>query len=521
MPAYLMYLRKSRADAEAEARGEGETLSRHKTMLMALAARNRHHIPPENIYQEVVSGESIADRPQVQLLLERLRQGSVAGVYVMELERLARGDTIDQGTIARSFKYSGAKIITPMKTYDPHNEFDEEYFEFGLFMSRREYKTINRRIQAGRDQSVREGKFIASRAPYGYRRIKIPSDKGYTLTPEPNEAAMVQSIFSWFLHGRNGEEMGVTAIAHALHDISAPLGEHGGVWNACRVYRMLTNEVYAGMIRWGYDKTIRQLTEDGIEKRREITGDYKLYKGLHPALIPLEDFQAVQQKLHNHGHIPVRKTSALSNPLTRLVYCSQCGRAMLGNPGFGRIPPHIKCRTRGCPTVQTAREPVEASILHTLRSWLDTFESGGELPLPHDQDDANAATLAALTALREQLSSLQKQKNRLFDFLEQGVYTTDMFNQRYPLIEEKLKSTQQAIDRNEAELANRPVYKSLAELAPQIRTVLESYSAMPDAQSKNDLLKTVISKISYTKSVKGVPGIPSDQFSLDIYPALK
>ena len=47
--------------------------------------------------------------------------------------------------------------MTPSKTYDPENEFDEEYFEFGLFMSRREYKTINRRLQRGRAASIKEG----------------------------------------------------------------------------------------------------------------------------------------------------------------------------------------------------------------------------------------------------------------------------------------------------------------------------------------------------------------------------
>ena len=38
----------------------------------------------------------------------------------------------------------------------------EEYFEFGLFMSRREYNTIKRRLQRGRLASVREGKYVAT-----------------------------------------------------------------------------------------------------------------------------------------------------------------------------------------------------------------------------------------------------------------------------------------------------------------------------------------------------------------------
>ena len=50
----------------------------------------------------------------------------------MEVERLARGETIDQGDVAQAFQYSDTKIITPLKTYDPTNEYDEEYFEFGV-----------------------------------------------------------------------------------------------------------------------------------------------------------------------------------------------------------------------------------------------------------------------------------------------------------------------------------------------------------------------------------------------------
>ena len=158
-----MYLRKSRADKEAEARGEGETLSRHQDILTALAAKMGLTIGA--IYKELVSGETIAARPKMQQLLLEVMQGKWDSVIVMEVERLARGDTKDQGTVAEAFKFSGTKIITPAKTYDPSNEFDEEYFEFNLFMSRREYKTINRRIQTGRTAAFRDGWYIAGTAP--------------------------------------------------------------------------------------------------------------------------------------------------------------------------------------------------------------------------------------------------------------------------------------------------------------------------------------------------------------------
>ena len=166
-----IYLRKSRIDIDAEKSGSGNTLLRHKTALLDLAKRQHRSIG--EIYEEVRSGETIAARPEMQRLLQDVENGKWDAVLVMEVERLARGDSIDQGIVAQAFKYSGTKIVTPAKIYDPNNEFDEEYFEFGLFMSRREYKSIRRRMEAGKIAAVKEGKFLAKIAPYGYERIRI------------------------------------------------------------------------------------------------------------------------------------------------------------------------------------------------------------------------------------------------------------------------------------------------------------------------------------------------------------
>ena len=127
---YCMYLRKSRKDIEAEKHGEGETLKRHFEMLMSLANRLKIIIREDAIYKEIVSGDTIASRPVMQQLLADIEMGKWDGVLVVEVERLARGDTIDQGIVAQTFKYSNTKIITPMKIYNPNDEGDEEYFVY-------------------------------------------------------------------------------------------------------------------------------------------------------------------------------------------------------------------------------------------------------------------------------------------------------------------------------------------------------------------------------------------------------
>lgn len=149
-------------------------------------------------------------------LLNDVEAGLWCGVLVMEVERLARGNTTDQGMVADTFKYSGTRIITPAKDYDPADEFDEEYFEFGLFMSRREYKTINRRLQRGRRASLAEGKYIAGKAAYGYERYKLPGEKGYSLRIIPEQAEVVRADLR-LVRQRRGTARRVPASARFLY----------------------------------------------------------------------------------------------------------------------------------------------------------------------------------------------------------------------------------------------------------------------------------------------------------------
>ena len=243
---YYMYLRKSREDRDAEAHGEGETLARHENRLNELA--EQLGITISHVYREVVSGETIAARPEMMQLISDIENNRPEGVLVIELERLARGDTRDQGLIMETFKYGNTKIITPMKTYDPNDEFDEEYAEFGLFMSRREYKVINRRQQNGRRASVKEGKWTGNVAPYGYERMKLPHEKGFTLKPLPEESKIVQFVFQLFTTGTPESDnipLGTTQIAHLLDDMKIPprKSDH---WETSVIRGMLRNYAYIG-----------------------------------------------------------------------------------------------------------------------------------------------------------------------------------------------------------------------------------------------------------------------------------
>ena len=128
-----VYLRKSR---EEENESREETLARHERILLDYCKNNNLNI--KKIYKEVVSGESIEKRPQMQQLLNDVCQNKYEGIVCVEVERLSRGNQVDQAEILEIFKKHKTKIYTLNKVYDlsSEDEFDEEFFEFGLFMSR-------------------------------------------------------------------------------------------------------------------------------------------------------------------------------------------------------------------------------------------------------------------------------------------------------------------------------------------------------------------------------------------------
>lgn len=513
---YCMYLRKSRADQEAEAHGEGETLARHEHALLSLA-RSRN-IPITKIYREVVSGDTIASRPQMQRLLEEVSEGKWTGVLVMEVERLARGDTIDQGIMAQAFKISGTKIITPVKTYDPNNEFDEEYFEFGLFMSRREYKAINRRLSAGKIASVKEGKVLGGREPYGYRRVRIQSGKGYTFEIVPEAAEIVRTIFRLYAYGDPADhrQMGYVTIAKYLNQLGIP-GPTGNVWNRETICSILQNPVYVGMVRWQNRRNKNVYVDGEIRKTRIRTpNDAILVQGLHEPIIDQKLWSDVQKIVKAHPP-RVKSDLTLKNPLAGILYCGTCGAMMMRYKRSDRRSDTICCSNKECPSCSSQLDVIERKLLSGIREWIDGYQ------VPHsalvDEYDETMLQSTIKNAKKEK-EQLQHQIDRLYDLLEQGTYDADTFQQRMQKNKEKEASLNQIIFSAEEKLKKSQEYQMAnVRLIPRLEHILEVYDTLPGAEEKNSLLKEVIERIEYVKETGGRWSDPDD-FSLTIYPRL-
>lgn len=516
---YCIYLRKSRTDAEAEQRGEGETLARHEKTLTAFAKQTGLNVSA--IYREIVSGESIAARPQMQKLLSEVSEGLWDGVIVMDIDRLARGNSIDQGIISQTFLYANTKIITPSKTYDPTNEFDEEYFEFGLFMSRREYKTINRRLQRGRVTSCKEGKYVCSRAPYGYERVKIKNDKGFTLSPVPEQAEVIKNIFEWYTSGKpepdgSQKHLGVSLIARELNAAQIkPL--KGNVWTSSTIRDILINPIYIGKIRWNWRPQKKKIVDGQIIKERPRTTDFHLFDGIHEAIISEDVFYEAQKLMNQNKRRPIRGDKTTQNPLASLVICKKCGRKMQRRPN-PKNPDLLMCAEPTCDNHASYIELVEERVLQFIEKW--TTDCYNVFPMNRQIIENAENYHSELSAVLKTEAKVNSQLEKAFEAFETGVYDADTFKKR----SQSLKNQLAEINTKKAEIQkyidsveqNEKIY---SEFIPKVKNVLSLYDTLKTLKEKNDVLKEIVDHIDYIKDTRG-HGHEKD-FNITVYPKFK
>lgn len=487
-----IYLRKSRADIEAEKEGEYETLHRHKTTLLKVAKERKLNII--DIKEELVSGEYVEHRPRMIELLDEVKSKKYDAVLVMDLDRLGRGNMQDQGLILDTFKQSKTKIITPRKIYNLDDEFDEEYSEFEAFMARKELKLINRRLQRGRAKSIEEGKYISPDAPYGYEFKYDDKGKKY-LAINDDQAAAVRLVFEMYLQNN-----GATKIAKKLNSLGYETNNHIE-FKAKAVRDILSNITYCGYVKW---KTIDRKNHS----RPRPNDEQIISKGKHEPIIDEFTFNRVQE-IRKSKYISPTKNK-VSNPLAGIVICKKCGHNLIQKISRGKI--YLNCRH--CDNKSSSLKYVEDAILKSLVEWLDKYKV--KVDLKDDTSDIDKLRFE-IKKLQRELTETEKQKSKLFDFLERGIYDDNTFLERSAVLSSRIDDLKSKISEcNLSIITYKDNLQAKKQIIPSLEKVLYNYSNSNDAKEQNLLLKSVLDKVLYEKSKDA----KKDEFNLEVHPKL-
>ena len=484
---YLIYLRKSRQDDPRET--VEEVLEKHETQLQEFALREfGGRIPEGNIYREVVSGESIDDRVEMQKVLARIEDKNVKGVLVIEPQRLSRGDLEDCGRLISDFRYTHTHVVTPMMTYNLENKMDRRFFQDELLRGRDYLEYTKEILRRGREAAVKRGCFIMQNAPYGYDKVKIGKDH----TLEPNENAdVVRMVFDWYLEGLSWYSM-----AQKLDGMGIPAPK-GGKWHKEVLSRMVRNQHYIGKVVFNSRPTVTVI-ENGERKKKRLKAspeDCLIAEGKHPAIIDQDIWDRAQERVQNTPRL--REGGKLTNVLAGLLRCSKCGYVMDRRPmpsGARYFCPargHKQCfKSVKCDVVLDAlRIALEEAELPALRSKVE-----------NDEGAARKIQERIIAKLNKQMAEYRDQEEHQYELLETRKYTQELFDRRNAQLRAKMEECQKQLY-----LAKSAMPKSV-NYAEKVVALEAAITALHDPEASttevNKVLKTIIERIEFT----GEPG---------------
>lgn len=486
------YLRKSRSDDPTLS--VEEVLARHEAILDEMAEKYLGgKVPEENKYREVVSGETLKERPEMQKVIRRIQSPKIKAIKIVEPQRLTRGDLEDIGRIMKLLKHTNTIVITQTKIYDLRDEYDWDAFERELKRGNEFLEYQKKIMNRGRLLSASKGNYLGSIPPYGFDKITVMDgkEKCPTLKENKEQADVVRLIFDLFVN----KNMGRYRMARYLDEIGikAPNAKH---WSAASIRDMLENVHYIGKVKWNWRQTITVVEEDEFIKKRPKNkiGEYLIFEGRHEGIIAPEIFEAAQKKLGSGDR--TRSDKRLQNAFAGLLYCS-CGRAMsrqrLRNEEARLLcPDHGYCQTRSC-----KYEEIVERVSDVLEKCIEDFE----VRIENNEGDSVKLHASLIQNLEKKLKDLEAREISQWELQADPDPAKRMPQEIFQRLNAKLLE-----DKEEIRQALCKAYESMPEPVDYTDKVITFKAALEalrdsnaDAAKKNSLLKACIERIEYKR----------------------
>ena len=487
---WIMYLRKSRQDDPNET--IEEVLEKHERQLQEFAERELGgRIPEEATFREIGSGESISERSEIQKVLARLEDPAVIGCICMEPSRLSRGDLSDCAKIIDTFRFSKSLVATPYMTYNMENKMERKFFQDELLRGNDYLEYTKSILWRGRVAACKNGAYIGTVPPYGYKKIKI--GKLNTLEPVEDEAEVVRLVFDWYIK----EDLTPYQIACRLNEMGVPAPK-GAKWVKDSVRHMLRNPHYAGYIEFNKIKATQMLENGKIITKKITQPDEEviLSEGKHEAIISRETWETAKRMVARNPRINHERQ--LKNPFSGMIVCAKCGGALFYHP-YKHAEDRIHCRKRPPCYKSIKFQVVYDAVLYALEnSELPALE----LRLKNGDGNAHEIQRKLLAKLEKQMEDYRAQEDRQFELLETNPnYSQEVFNRRNAELREKMEECKAAIYKAKSSLPESVDYAERVEVMKKAIDILKDDNATP--AEKNKVLKAIVERIEFS-------GLPSD-----------
>ncbi len=271
-----------------------------------------------------------SDRPDFNRMIEAAKAKKFQIILCKSQSRFTRDMELVEKYIHGLFPIWGIRFIAVADNADTEVKGNKKARQINGLVNEWYLEDLSENVRMVFDLKRKEGKYIGGFPIYGYQ--KDPADKNHII-PDPEAAEVVRQIYQWSLEGHGRQNIAYLLNQRGIPNPTRYKAERGwtcnhpikndfGLWNKVTVGRILTNEMYTGVMVQGRRRKVSYKSKVVIDAPES---EWYRVEGTHEPIIDRATFEAVQRGLKLRTRTDGTGETHL---LSGLVKCADCGSTM-------------------------------------------------------------------------------------------------------------------------------------------------------------------------------------------------
>lgn len=251
-----------------------------------------------DIYNDAGHSAKDLNRPEMERMLNDIKNGKINLVISMKVDRLTR-EGYDGQWFLRFCKEHDCGLIFLQENYDVTTPEGEMGYGISLLFGQRERRLISQRTKTAMEEAIRQGKY-PGKCPMGYKKNAFKK-----LEIDVVEAEVIKEVFELYSKGNKALK-----VAQIMKENNRYLSDNGK-WTDSRIMHIISNPIYKGDLLWG-----RFSRKDNKQL---------LIENHSPAIVSKELWDSCQRQLDKNKHGNFGKNVHVFH---RVVRCPECNELM-------------------------------------------------------------------------------------------------------------------------------------------------------------------------------------------------